>query len=83
MPHDSSNLNVSPCALNKWRNLSLRRSKLNEKQDFFDLKAMQMQNDATQRAHEAREQAASRAQMQSMILGLSTAYFGPIHSQKK
>ena len=63
--------------------LSPRRSNTNDKQDFLALMAMQMQSEAAQRAHEAREQAASRAQMQSMILGLSTAYFGSLKSKKK
>ena len=45
--------------------------------------AMQMQNEAAQRAHEAREQAASRAQMQTMITGLATAYFASTKKSKR
>ena len=45
--------------------------------------AMQMQSDAAQRDHEACEQAASRAQLRSIILGLTTAFFGSVQSQKK
>ena len=83
IPPNASNLNATPCAQNNRGNLSPRRTKVNKKQYFFALMAMQMQNEAAQRAHEAREQAASRAQMQYMILGLSTAYLGSIQSQKK
>ena len=50
---------------NNRSSASLRKNKASKKQDFFALMAMQMQNEAAQRAHEAREQAASRAQMQA------------------
>ena len=63
--------------------LSPRKSKVHEKQNIFALMAMQMQNEAAQRACEACNQAATRAQMQAMIAGLATAYFGSVKSQKK
>ena len=68
---------VPPPLVNRTGNLGLspRKTKIHERQDFFALMAMQMQNEAVQRAHAAREQAAFMAQMQTMIAGLATAYF--------
>jgi len=45
--------------------------------------AMQMQNNSAQRAHEAGEQSASRAQLTTLISGLATAYFGSNRRKKE
>ena len=63
--------------------ISPRQSKAGEKKMFFALMTMQMHNELTQRAHKAREQAASRAQLTSVITGLATAYLTTTMARKR
>ena len=57
--------------------LSPRGHKSKEKQDFYTLMALQMKNDSDQRAHDAREAAANRQQLTSLISTITDAYFSP------
>ena len=63
--------------------LSPRGHKSKEKQDFYTLMALQMQNESKQRAHEAREQAANRLQLNSLIANIAGAYFQTTETKRK